>query len=330
MIVDLDRFVAAERRYWDELDSTLARVENNPVKELTIEEAQRYQYLYQRCLADLARVQPLAAAPDVRRYLESLVARAYGEMHESRATRIRFSPWRWFFQTFPITFRRRIPAFWLSCAITLAGCGFGCLALGIDPGAKEVLMPFSHLRGDPKDRVKREEDSKRDRLAGAKGSFSADLMTHNTKVALSTVALGMTFGIGTVTVLFYNGVILGSVSFDYVRADQGRFLAGWLLPHGSIEIPAILLAGQAGLVLAAALIGWGKRASRRQRMREVTPDLVTLVGGAACLLVWAGIVEAFFSQYHEPVLPYGLKIGFGLFELVLLAFFLARAGRTHA
>jgi hypothetical protein len=37
-------------------------------------------------------------------------------------------------------------------------------------------------------------------------------------------------------------------------------------------------------------------------------------------------VEAFLSQYHEPVIPYGLKIGFGLVEAALLTLFLTRAG----
>ena len=46
----------------------------------------------------------------------------------------------------------------------------------------------------------------------------------------------------------------------------------------------------------------------------------------AILLVWAGLVEAFVSQYHEPVVPYGLKIAFGLIEALLLTTFLARSG----
>ncbi len=54
-----------------------------------------------------------------------------------------------------------------------------------------------------------------------------------------TVALGMTFGFGTVVLLFYNGVVLGAVAFDYVHGGQSVFLLGWLLPHGVIEIPAI-------------------------------------------------------------------------------------------
>jgi hypothetical protein len=38
-------------------------------------------------------------------------------------------------------------------------------------------------------------------------------------------------------------------------------------------------------------------------------------------------VEAFVSQYHQPVLPYSLKIAFGVLELAALSIFLARVGR---
>jgi uncharacterized membrane protein SpoIIM required for sporulation len=141
------------------------------------------------------------------------------------------------------------------------------------------------------------------------------------------MALGMTWGIGTIMLLFYNGIILGAVVFDYVLAGEIRFVAGWLLPHGAIEIPAILIAGQAGLILGKALIGWGTSAGMKNRLRMISPDLVTLIFGVAILLVWAGIVEAFFSQYHEPVIPYTLKIIFGLTEMLLLTLFLMRSGR---
>jgi hypothetical protein len=62
----------------------------------------------------------------------------------------------------------------------------------------------------------------------------------------------MSWGIGTLILLFYNGVILGAIGTDYVLDGQGSFLAAWILPHGSIELPAIFIAGQAGLVLAHA------------------------------------------------------------------------------
>jgi len=38
-------------------------------------------------------------------------------------------------------------------------------------------------------------------------------------------------------------------------------------------------------------------------------------------------VEAFISQYHQPVIPYALKIAFGACELSALSIFLGWAGR---
>src|SRR4029078_3007870 len=156
-----------------------------------------------------------------------------------------------------------------------------------------------------------------DRMEGYRTSFSAQLMTHKTKVSIFTLALGMTWGVGTSIMLFYNCVTLGAGVVDYVHAGQVKFLMGWLMPHGVIEIPAILIAGQAGLVLALALIGWGKRTPLTVRLRAVSKDLVTLIFGVGLLLVWAGFVEAFLSQYHAPIIPYNVTIDFALVDVIL-------------
>lgn len=263
----------------------------------------------------------------IRGYLESLVGRAYGEIHETRPSSRRLGLMRWFFYTFPQTFRRHIRAFWISLVIMIAGGAFGGIAISFDSEAKGVFMPFSHLQMNPSERVAREESADRDRMRGEKAAFSSYLMTHNTKVSIFAMALGMTWGIGTVILLFYNGVILGAVVLDYILAGESKFLAGWLLPHGAVEIPAILLAGQAGLLLASAIIGWGtKSVSLKTRLRKISRDLVTLIFGVGIMLIWAGFIEAFFSQYHEPVIPYAVKIGFGIIEIILLTLFLLRSG----
>jgi uncharacterized membrane protein SpoIIM required for sporulation len=316
-----------ERPHWAALEKMLGRMEAAPDDRLSLEELQRFHLLYERAAADLARITTFSAEPETRRYLENLIARAYGEIHETRRKQARLAPWNWFSRTLPQTFRRHLRAFWLSLAITVSGCAFGGLAIAFDPGAKPVLLPFAHLQGDPAERVAREESAQRDRMQGVKGSFSAELMTHNTRISIFTLALGMTWGIGTIIELFYNGVILGAVAVDYIRAGQTKFLLGWLLPHGVIEIPAILIAGQAGLLLATALIGRGNRDPLRRRLRDISGDLVTLIFGVGLMLVWAGFIESFLSQYHEPVIPYAAKITFGLIELGLLGLFLSRSGR---
>jgi uncharacterized membrane protein SpoIIM required for sporulation len=327
MILDLQQFITSERPRWDELEGLLTRIEEDPDLRLSLEEARRFHYLYDRAASDLLRISTFASSPEILRYLEALVARAYGEIHETREPRRRFLFWHWFSRQLPQTFRRHLTAFWCSLALTLLGVIFGAGILYVDPDAKETLLPFSHLQGKPSERVAEEEQDKGRQLEGKKAGFAGSLMTHNIRVSLFTLAMGMTYGIGTVVVLFYNGVILGAVSFDYIQDGQTKFLVGWLLPHGSIEIPSVMIAGQAGFVLAAALIGSRKRMALLDRLAAVRDDLVTLIGGFSLLLVWAGIVEAFFSQYHEPVLPYGVKIGFGMLELVLLCGYLTFSGR---
>jgi uncharacterized membrane protein SpoIIM required for sporulation len=327
VIVDLPRFVSAEQPYWDELERVLAKLETEPERRLPLAEIHRLHYLYERASADLVRLDAFSTEPRVRDFLESLVSRAYSEIHETRSPlKIR---WRALLLAFPRAFRRHLTAFQLSVGITALGMAFGWFAIRHDPQAKAVLMPFPGLSITPQERVAREESgATRDRLKGVKASFSAELMTHNIQVTIMALAAGITWGVGTVILLFYNGVILGAVMADYIFAGQGVFLAGWLLPHGSIEIPAILLGGQAGLILAGALIGWGSRETRSARMRAVGPDLFAIIGGAACMLIWAGLVEAFVSQYHQPVLPYALKISFGVCEAVGLTAFLGWAGRN--
>jgi uncharacterized membrane protein SpoIIM required for sporulation len=328
VILDLARFIDAERPLWEELETLLARFELDARAPMTLDQIARFHYLYQRSSSDLARMATFSAEQRTREYLESLVARGYAEVNARDYTARRFRPVAWLFGTAPRTFRRHFREFALGVAITIAGAAFGAAAIHFDSSAKAVLMPFSQLMKSPGERVKEEESAKTDRLQNVKTSFSAELMTHNIRVSLFTLALGMTWGIGSVVTIFYNGVTLGAVAADYAQAGYTQFLLGWLLPHGVIEIPAILVAGQAGFVLAGAMIGWGDHRTRGERLRMVSTDVLNLAGMAAVMLVWAGIIEAFLSQYHQPVVPYNLKIGFGLVELMLLAFFFARAGRA--
>ncbi|MBM4155216.1 MAG: stage II sporulation protein M [Lentisphaerae bacterium] len=327
MILDLARFIERERPAWEELDRRLARVEADPFARLDLEDVRRLHVLYERAAADLADVRELATEPELRGMLEGLVARAHAEIHTLRTGATRFHPWRWFTRTFPRTLRARAAYLAASLAILAAGALFGGGVLLADGTAKRYLLPFEHLQGHPSDRVAQEEKA----LTSGRGghqTFSAQLMTNNIRVSILALALGMTFGAGTLVLLFYNGVIVGAVCADYLAAGEGVFLAGWLLPHGSVEIPAVLIAGQAGLLLGRAMIGWGDRRPMKARVSSVLADLVTLVGGCAVLLAWAGLVESFFSQVHEPVLPYSLKIAVGLAELAGLALFLALAGRA--
>jgi len=330
MIIDLPRFIEAERPLWAELEAILDKLEKDGNYRMDLEHTQRFHYLYQRVLSDLGRIVTFSSEPEIRRYLESLTARAYGEMNENRDKALRFSPFKWFVVDFPRVFRKHAALFWLSFGILVAGVLFGAGMVAVDPATRQILEPFGNADQTPTQRVIKEEKAGSDRFSGEHAMFSTALMYNNIHVTFFTFVGGIFYGLGSILLLFYNGVGMGAIAFDYVMDNQTIFLLGWLLPHGVIEIPACLVSGQAGLLLGRTLVGRGDRHSLGQRLRMARGDLALLVFGSAMMLIWAGIMESFFSQFHKPVLPYSLKIAVGVIELILLIWFLATAGRGNS
>lgn len=328
MIIDLRKFVEARESDWKALEELTENYSQNGGKDWSIERIEKFNSLYKDACSDLAEAQTFSNDQELIRYLETVVARAYAQIY-GRRRRLTFSRlFYWAHSGFPAAFRRNFRYFLASMAITLAGGMLGGFLVVNDPHAKSTLFQgFGHLMGDPSERVASEESGDHKEAASFKAQFSGFLMTHNIRVSLFALSLGLLWGVGTLALLFYNGAILGAVCVDYVLAGEGVFLTAWLLPHGVVEIPAILIAGQGGFVLANALIGWKSSDTMGKRFAQVRGDVAYLIGGIALLLVWAGIVESYLSQTHEPEIQYSTKIAVGVIELGLLVAYLSYGDR---
>jgi uncharacterized membrane protein SpoIIM required for sporulation len=328
VILNLERFQAQAQPRWKNLESLLGVLESRPDRRMNPAEAQQLQGLYAQAATDLNRVTHGALAPELRQYLERLVARAYAELYYAPPTRSEiWRPRRWLriFTAFPESFRRQSRYFALAVLVTVLGCTLGGLAVRYDPASIDVLLPADYLR-NPGQRVHEEQQGLGHlNSAQTEAAFSAQLIRHNIEVALLAAALGVTFGIGTALLLFENGVMLGAVAVHYTQQGFGLFMTAWLLPHGVFEIPSILIAGQAGFYLARLLLHRRENRNVRQSMSE----WLVLVAGLAMMLVWAGIMEAFFSQHHAPVLPYGFKVAIAAAEFLLLTMYLLLIGRRE-
>ncbi len=327
MILNLEKFQAQARQRWENLELLLCALESRPDRRLNSAEAEQLQELYAQVAADLNRVTHGALVPELRQYLERLVARAYAELYYAPPIPAElWQPRRWLriFTAFPETFRRQSRYFAMALFVTVLGCALGGLAVRYDPTSVDVLLPADYLR-NPGERVHEAEQgqSGREHSAQTEAAFSAQLIRHNIQVALLAAALGVTFGIGTALLLFENGVLLGAVAVRYTQQGFGLFMTAWLLPHGVFEIPSILIAGQAGFYLARLLL----RRREDRNVRHSVREWLILVAGLAMLLVWAGLMEAFFSQHHAPVLPYWFKVSVGVAELVLLTAYLLLVGQ---
>ena len=141
-------------------------------------------------------------------------------------------------------------------------------------------------------------------------------MTNNLTVSFVTFAGGIAFGLGTFFYLFINGMMLGVIAAACHQYGMSVALWSFVAGHGSLELPAILIAGGAGFRLGHSMLFPGELLWRDSVARGGI-EATRLVSGIIPMLVIAGCLEGFFSPSQAPV---WLKFTVGglLFSLLLV------------
>jgi uncharacterized membrane protein SpoIIM required for sporulation len=154
-------------------------------------------------------------------------------------------------------------------------------------------------------------------------------MTNNISVAFTMFATGIAFGAGTLLALVYNGIHLGSISAVVGQTRMAREFWAFVAPHGALEIPCVIIAGAAGLILGGALLFPGDL-RRRDALAVRGRVAVRLVLGCVPILIVAGIIEGFFSPLPPGAMPLHVKLlaGAALFTLFML--YVLRCGSSRA
>ncbi len=107
--------------------------------------------------------------------------------------------------------------------------------------------------------------------------------------------------------MFYNGVLMGALGAVFVEAGDGLGFCTGILPHGVLEIPAMLIAGAAGFVLAEGIIR-ARPWPRREELACAGKEALLLVSGCVPLLAAAGVLEMGVARAPGWFLSSGLKL----------------------
>jgi uncharacterized membrane protein SpoIIM required for sporulation len=93
-----------------------------------------------------------------------------------------------------------------------------------------------------------------ERASGMESMMAGFYVRNNVGISFQCFALGAFAGVGTMVVLVYNSIFLGTVTgFLIARGHSGRFFE-FVIGHGSFELTAIAVSGAAGLILGHALV----------------------------------------------------------------------------
>jgi uncharacterized membrane protein SpoIIM required for sporulation len=121
---------------------------------------------------------------------------------------------------------------------------------------------------------------------------------NNLKVVMATFAAGILFSAVSGYILVQNGIMLAVFLYFFPQFGVAATdsLAIWV--HGALEIPAIILAGGAGLHLGNSILFPGTY-SRLYSLRNAAIHGLKIVMGLVPVIITAAFLESFVTRHTE-------------------------------
>jgi uncharacterized membrane protein SpoIIM required for sporulation len=272
--------------------------------------------LYRQTAADLSSAREHRVDAQLASYLNQLLGRAHNLIYSGTKPRPR-SILGFYTTTFPRVFRSTWRYTMAATLVFAAGGVAGMLLALADPAFQRFM-----LGGQMMDTIERREMWTHG-IVAVKPLASSAITTNNLSVSFAAFAMGITAGIGTAWMMLFNGLLIGVIGVACFRAGLSLSLWSFVAPHGSLELPAIFIAGGAGLILGHGLFDPGSL-PRREALAIAGGRAIRLLLGVIPLLLIAGAIEGFVSPVSiSPATKF--VIGAAMFTLLVL--YLARAGR---
>lgn len=310
-----DEFVAEREERWGRLEALLAR----PDSARDGEALRQVAALHRALCADVMQVRSLGFGPDLRWRLDALAARAnsflYRTPRHDGAQRLRAM-----LLEFPREVRRRGLFLLVASLLFWLPFGVGLVGASLVPEFSERVLPAETLEQISSSYSKGFAEG---RASGKDAAMAGFYVQNNIGIAFRCFATGALFGTGSVFFLVYNGLTIGTVVGYLFSTGYGRNILTFVCGHTPFELGAIVISGAAGLMIGYALLDTGGL-TRVAALRRAGRSALTLVVGAAVMLLVAALVEGFWSASSaaDPVKWTVAAINTG----VCLAYF-AWAGR---
>ena len=289
------RFREEREADWQQFEALLARLESRSARSLTDEELLQLPVLYRATLSSLSIARATSLDKAMLDYLEDLALRGYFLIYgvrESAGTRII----RFFTHDWPAAVRALGREVIIATLVTFLAAVAGYWLVTIEPQWYHSFVPVDLADGRT---PQASAEELRETLKGGAESgleiFATSLFTHNSQVAITAFALGFAFGLPTLVLLFYNGVMLGAMFSVFANKGVGVDFAAWISIHGTTELFAIILAGAAGLKIGTAVAFPGTQ-DRLLAASKAGRESAKVMIGVVIMLLVAGLLEGFGRQ----------------------------------
>jgi len=314
-----NQWILKRRPHWDRLSSLLAQSDASGLDQLSRAELQEMALLYRQVAADLSVLRQDSTSRAYAQHVNQLLARAHHIIYSGRKTNL-LTLVRFLRDQYPAIFQRQIG---FVVASLLISVGFGLLGAAITTARPEFMR---HVVGPEMIATMERHEMWTNSVVSVAPLASSAIMTNNILVSFVTYAGGIVFGVGTLWFLFTNGIMLGVIGAACHHYEMSLALWSFVAPHGSLELPSILIAGAAGLRIGHSMLFPGSLRWKESVARGGV-EATQLVSGIIPLLVIAGTFEGFFSPSQAPI---WLKFTVGALLFTLLNLWLFRPVKSPA
>lgn len=307
----------------DQLDAVLSATgkRRRGAAELEHEELEGVVLDYRKTLSDFALARSRFPDTWASRHLAQLVTRANhrlrADQDSSRTGLLGF-----YRNTFPRLFQEMSTEVMVCVALFLIAVllGFGLSTLTPEAGA--AFLGPDAMAGLERGEIWLEG-------IGEGGSlFSAAIARNNMKVAMTAWAGGLLAGVGSLFIVFFNGLMLGVIVATTVHFAMQGALFEFISAHGPLELTLILVAGAAGLHMGRAIVGDSDR-PRAERIGTAARTSLFVMLGCLPFFLTLGFVEGYISPASGLSIELKLAVGLAL-ELAFLGLVLRPLGKPVA
>ncbi len=322
--MNIQRWIARREINWQTLDNLLRQAETKGLKSLSAEQIKQLASLYRSISADLARAQTKKVGKTLIGDLQRLTARGYNQIYQGSRRHEWQAVKEFYLWGFPQVVRDSAVYIAIATGIFLLPALIAWWYVWQDPVFLDLTVPESLI-----ETVRDRGELWMGSIVGYKPLASSGIMTNNLSVAFKAIGGGATAGIYTIFIMASNGLFLGSVGALVTQNNLGYPFWAFVFPHGALELPAIYLAGGAGLLIGKAMVFPGNY-RRRDAVKKNAAQAAKLLFGIVPMLIIAGIIEGFFSP--NPAIPDAIKYfaGIGIFGLLISYLKLNKHGTISA
>lgn len=267
---------------------------------------------------DLAYARTFYSDSNTVKFLNGLAAQFHQKIYRNKKEKKSRIFWFWQFEL-PYLFMRYRRQFIISLAFFVMFSLMGALSAKYDEnfvrlilGDDYVNMTASNIeKGDPFGVYKQ----------GDGLSMFAMIAYNNISVSFFGYVLGIFFSVGSLWLLFNNGLMMGSFQYYFISNGLGFKFTTVVFIHGTMELWSIVVAGASGIILGNSILFPGTY-TRAASVARGGRDGLKIVFGLVPMFIVAAFFESFVTRYTEMPLSLSLLILAGSLVFITWYFFI--------